>query len=221
MALVRGFHEFESEYTQIPNRYLRDKELSLAAIGLLAQIMSHRPGWKITQETLAQANGIGRDAMRTLLKELIKAGYLHKSAKRERNDAGQLAGYTYTTKEPQAVEPTLDEPTQAEPTQADPTLKNNIIKNNIDKKNNKENRAAKLPPDWVPGENLIEMFETKWPGLLDQREYQIEQFRLYWLASGRPMKNWDLAFQKWMNTEQQRASKSSDQDRLKKEWGTL
>jgi hypothetical protein len=129
MALIRGFHKFESEYTQIPNIYLRDTRLSLAAIGLYAQIMSHRPGWRISQESLARANGIGRDAMRTLLRELIEAGYLHRSEQRERNASGQLAGYTYTTKEPESVEPTLDEPTQAEPTHKNKIDKKNIIKN--------------------------------------------------------------------------------------------
>jgi len=64
MPLVRGRHSFDDQFTQIPNAWLRDNRLSLQARGLLAQLMSHAPGWNITQESLAKANNIGRDAMR-------------------------------------------------------------------------------------------------------------------------------------------------------------
>jgi hypothetical protein len=68
-------------------------------------------------------------------------------------------------------------------------------------------RATRLPEDWHPDETLLEMFSTKWPGLVPNRDYHIENFKLYWLASGKPMKSWALTFQKWMNTEQLRISK--------------
>ena len=84
------------------------------------------------------------------------------------------------------------------------------------------NRASRMPQDWAPNDSLLEMFETKWPSLLDERDYHIEQFKLYWLASGKPMKSWDLTFQKWMNTESKRSrSKESEQDRIRREWGNL
>jgi hypothetical protein len=189
---------------------------------LLAQLLSHQAGWKISQESLAKANGIGRDGMRTIINELIAAGYLSKSEDRERNDSGQLAGYRYITQDPMLSEPMLAEPTQAEPTLADPTHKKNIDKNTIVKNTIRENRASRMPQDWAPNDSLLEMFETKWPSLLDERDYHIEQFKLYWLASGKPMKSWDLTFQKWMNTESKRSrSKESEQDRIRREWGNL
>ena len=123
MPLIRGHHSFDEHYTQIPNDWLRDERLSLSAIGLLAQLMSHAPGWTVTQERLAKANNIGRDGMRTILNELMSAGYLLRSEQRERNGAGQLAGYVYTTSEP-----TLGEPTLAEPTLAEPLHKKNSFK---------------------------------------------------------------------------------------------
>ena len=215
MPLIRGHHSFDSQFTQIPNDWLRDPRLSLGAIGLLAQLLSHQPGWKISQENLARANRIGRDGMRTLLNELIAAGYLSKSEERERNESGQLAGYVYTTKDPDASpmlsEPMLAEPTQAEPTLADPTHKKNIDKNTIVKNTITKNRATRLPENWHPDETLLEMFSTKWPDLVPNRDYHIENFRLYWLASGKPMKSWALTFQKWMNTEQLRLSKRKPQ----------
>jgi len=222
MPLIRGHHNFDDHFTQIPNAWLRDPRLSLQSIGLLAQLLSHQAGWKISQESLAKANGIGRDGMRTIINELIAAGYLSKSEDRERNDSGQLAGYRYITQDPMLSEPMLAEPTQAEPTLADPTHKKNIDKNTIVKNTIRENRASRMPQDWAPNDSLLEMFETKWPSLLDERDYHIEQFKLYWLASGKPMKSWDLTFQKWMNTESKRSrSKESEQDRIRREWGNL
>jgi len=128
MPLIRGHHSFDDHFTQIPNDWLRDKRISLGAKGLLAQLLSHAPGWRISQENLAFANGVGRDAIRTLINELLEAGYLMRSEDRERNEKGYLGGYTYTTQDPSG-EPTLDKPTQDNP----------LHKNNISKKNNLKN----------------------------------------------------------------------------------
>ncbi len=141
MSLVRGHHKHDSEFTQIPNAWLRDERLSLGAKGLLAQILSHRPGWRITLATLARDNGIGRDGLRTLMNELLMAGYISRSDERERNSKGQLAAFTYVTKDPDnnqadTAEPELDSPTLAQPTLAQPTLDNPHHKKNIDKEEN-------------------------------------------------------------------------------------
>jgi len=128
MPLIRGHHSFDDHFTQIPNDWLRDSRISLGAKGLLAQLLSHAPGWRISQENLAFANGVGRDAIRTLINELLEAGYLMRSEDRERNEKGYLGGYIYTTQDPSG-EPTLDKPTQDNP----------LHKNNISKKNNLKN----------------------------------------------------------------------------------
>jgi len=120
MPLIRGHHSFDDHFTQIPNDWLRDKRISLGAKGLLAQLLSHAPGWRISQESLGRDNGVGRDAIRTLINELLEAGYLMRSEERERKEKGYLGGYTYTTQDP----------TQDNPTQDNPLLKNNIIKKN-------------------------------------------------------------------------------------------
>ena len=66
-------------------------------------------------------------------------------------------------------------------------------------------RAMRLPEDWEPSERLLGMFDTKWPNL--DAALHTENFKLYWKASGKPMKDWEAAFQKWMNTEESRAKK--------------
>ena len=120
MPLIRGHHSFDDHFTQIPNDWLRDKRISLGAKGLLAQLLSHSPGWRISQESLGRDNGVGRDAIRTLINELLEAGYLMRSEERERGDKGYLGGYTYTTQDP---------------TQDTPLLKKTITKNKMIKNN--------------------------------------------------------------------------------------
>ncbi len=148
MALIRGHHNFDDQFTQIPNAWLRDKRISLAAIGLMAQLMSHRPGWEITQENLAHANGCGRDRIRTVIDELLVAGYLQRSEQRQRNTAGQLAGYDYVTCDPTQDSPMLGFPTQAEPTQANPLHKNTITREDHLEEEHLEERQLKLQQEF-------------------------------------------------------------------------
>ena len=130
MPLIRGEHFVDSHYTQIQNSWLRDERLSLGAIGLIAQISSHKPGWTITIENLARANNVGRDAIRTLVNELMDAGYLSRSKERERNERGHLTSYTYITQDPLE---TGDVSSTAKPTLDGPTLDNPHHKKNIEK----------------------------------------------------------------------------------------
>lgn len=141
MPLIRGHHSFDDHFTQIPNDWLRDKNISLGAKGLLAQLLSHAPGWRISQESLARDNGIGRDAIRTLINELLEAGYLMRSEDRERTEKGYLGGYTYTTQDP---------------TQDNPTQDNPLHKNNITKKNNLKNNER------IYSDSLETDFEEFW-----------------------------------------------------------
>lgn len=138
MPLIRGHHSFDDHFTQIPNDWLRDKNISLGAKGLLAQLLSHAPGWRISQESLARDNGIGRDAIRTLINELLEAGYLSRSEDRERNEKGYLGGYTYTTQDP----------TQENPTQDNPLHKNNITKKNNLKNNERTYSDSQFEEFW-------------------------------------------------------------------------
>jgi hypothetical protein len=100
MPLIRGHHSFDDHFTQIPNAWLRDTRLTLKAIGLLAQIMSHTPGWNMSIRALARANGTGIDTIKTAILELEKHGYLLRSEKQKQNDDGTFADYEFTTQDP-------------------------------------------------------------------------------------------------------------------------
>lgn len=134
MALIRGHHSFDDHFTQIPNDWVRDERLSLEARGLLAQIMSHRPGWNLSIKSMAYQNRIGRDKVKRILDELLAHGYLERSEKQSHDERGHLAGFDYTTRDPDGVtqKPCKVEPAKAEPIKADRALKKTKSKENKD-----------------------------------------------------------------------------------------
>lgn len=126
MPIVRAEHSFDNHYTQVPNAWLRDKRLSLKAIGLLAQLMSHSVGWNVSIRSLAEANGCGLDAIRTAVSELEDAGYLSRVQSR---DAGKFSEVTWRTNDPEStpISPSSGKPSSDNPTSVNPTPKKNIF----------------------------------------------------------------------------------------------
>ena len=125
MPIIRGNHAFDSQFTQIPNSWLRDSRLSLKAIGLLAQLLSHSPGWSVSIGQLARANDCGTDLIRSAVKELEAGGYLERSQSRISNRFGEAI---WRTTDPS------DLPSSDFPSSENPIHKNNNTKNTETKK---------------------------------------------------------------------------------------
>ena len=85
--------EKNSGYTVMSNHHLRNKELSLKAKGLLAQMLSLPEGWDYTLKGLAFINREQIDAIREAVRELERAGYIVRA--RERDEKGRLRGTEY------------------------------------------------------------------------------------------------------------------------------
>jgi len=117
MPLIRGHHKFDDQYAQIPNAWLRDNRLSLEARGLLAQIMSHRPGWNMSLRSLSDQNGIGKDKVRRIIAELMDHNYLERSERQNKDEQGRMTSYDYITRDPspRAGLPRTEKPHTAEP----------------------------------------------------------------------------------------------------------
>lgn len=124
MSIVRKHRPVADNYTVISNDWVRDENLSYAAIGLLTQLMSHREGWQVSIRSLAGKHKAGRDAIRTIVAELEAAGYLVRSQTRE-NGTSRFGETLWETREP---EPVTGEPLTAFPTSANPTTKKTIDK---------------------------------------------------------------------------------------------
>jgi len=126
MPLIRGHHSFDDHFAQIPNSWLRDSRLTLEARGLLAQIMSHRPGWNLSVRSIAHQNSIGKDKVKRILDELLSYGYLERSEKQGKDEQGRMTSYDYITRDP---EPVAVAPRADKPYTADRPTKNTIPKN--------------------------------------------------------------------------------------------
>jgi len=106
--LKRNKLDFEGNFVQIPNSWMRDERLSYKARGVLAILMTHSPGWKQSQKQLETVID-GREAIRSAVKELTDLGYLVKEQKRSKT-RGTYEGNDWILAEPSAENPHTDNP---------------------------------------------------------------------------------------------------------------
>lgn len=169
MSITRSRLTFEDHFTQLPNRWARDGRLTLKARGLLAQLLSHRAGWRVSVSALVAANPEGRDAIRSALTELLEHGYLVRSDDQVHQEDGTFGSYEYALADPWADQPSSgnpstvspaetghkpsSEPSSGYPTSGEPSSGNPLHKKTIptedhlkeDQENNVGDSAAVVP----------------------------------------------------------------------------
>lgn len=119
--MIRHNLHFDTGYTQIPNAWVRDERLSWKARGLLAYLLSHRPGWSTSIASLVKVGLDGRDGVRAGITELEAAGYLVREQGRDAGTA-RFSEVDYVLCDPFAVPPSAEKPSTAEPpTEVPPT----------------------------------------------------------------------------------------------------
>lgn len=117
MAVCRV--EKTKNYTVMANYHLRDKRLSLKAVGLLSKMLSLPEEWDYTTRGLAAICKDGVDAIGAALKELENCGYLVRH--RLRDDRGRMRDTEYVIYEsphtalPDTENPYLDNPDTVKP----------------------------------------------------------------------------------------------------------
>lgn len=130
MPIIRGKHSFDGQFTQLPNAWVRDKRLSYKARGLLAELMSHSPGFEVSRERLSRNGQDGDRAIRTAIQELEDAGYLERS--QSRHEDGRMGPAIWITKDPFA--PSVHYPPADNPPAGNAGVKNTIEKKTEEKK---------------------------------------------------------------------------------------
>lgn len=98
MAVIRG-RLTPDNYTIVPNEWLRDPRLSLRGKGVLAYVMSHQAGYRLTVEQMAAQSRDGKDAIYSGLKELVEVGYMAREQRRKPD--GTLGEVDYRIVEPE------------------------------------------------------------------------------------------------------------------------
>ena len=82
-------------YTVMANFHLRDKSLSLKAVGLLSKMLSFNDGWKFSTKGLSAICKEGPDAILSALRELETHGYLGRH--RQRDGKGRMGCFLQST----------------------------------------------------------------------------------------------------------------------------
>ena len=120
-------------YTVMANYHLRDKTLSLKAVGLLSKMLSFNDGWQFSTKGLSAICKEGPDAVLAALRELEDAGYLvrHQS----RDEKGRMSSMVFEiyekpqtglpdTEKPHTEKPDTDHPFTGKPCTENPAQLN-------------------------------------------------------------------------------------------------
>ena len=118
-------------FTTMQNHHLRNKALSLKAVGLLSKMISLPPDWDFSLRGLATLNTDGIDGVRKAMKELEDHGYVIRHQCRDENGKMSRSHYEVfqvpqtgnpTSENPVSELPSSEKPTTAKPTSVSPTL---------------------------------------------------------------------------------------------------
>ena len=111
--------EKNKDYTVMANFHLRDKSLSLKAKGLLSQMLSLPEDWDYTLSGLCYINRESKDAIRSAVNELERAGYIERH--QTTDEGGKFSSNEYIIHEhPVSLSPSSDKPLSENPTTENP-----------------------------------------------------------------------------------------------------
>ena len=117
-------------FTTMQNHHLRNKALSLKAVGLLSKMISLPPDWDFSLRGLATLNTDGIDGVRKAMKELEDHSYVIRHQCRDENGKMSRSHYEVfqvpqtgnpTSENPVSELPSSEKPTTAKPTSVSPT----------------------------------------------------------------------------------------------------
>lgn len=170
----------QRDFTILSNAVCQDRRLSPRALGVLVRILSRPDDWRTTSELLAADFGIGRDGIRSAMRELREAGYmqLHKV----QNEAGHWSTFWTVHEEPgeacvaddeqpEQDFPAPDKPVSGGPVTGDPTAgvsgplsKNYLTKDYLQRTNTKggDDSAAPSAKPAAPKVEYSDEFENAW-----------------------------------------------------------
>lgn len=159
-------------FTQVDNRVISDKRMSLKALGLFTYMWSKPDDWEFYVLAISKDFKDGRDSIRSAINELINLGYVKRTRKHKEN--GQLAAYDYilfdepkTEKPSQAV--TYDGKTYVGKTYVGKSATTNTYCTNTNLTNDWliDNKLSSLPEKLGETERQWGMLSTKTKGSLE------------------------------------------------------
>lgn len=161
-------------YTVMANFHLRDKNLSLKAVGLLSKMLSFNDGWQFSTRGLSAICKEGPDAILSALRELENYGYLVRH--QARDEKGRMSSMVFEiyekpqeglpeTGNPYTENPDADHPVTGKPYTENPAQRNTdqVI---TEKRNNSLNNYQSIHLDGMDRMDERESYrELLWENL--------------------------------------------------------
>ena len=161
-------------YTVMANFHLRDKNLSLKAVGLLSKMLSFNDGWQFSTRGLSAICKEGPDAILSALRELENYGYLVRH--QARDEKGRMSSMVFEiyekpqeglpeTGNPYTENPDADHPVTEKPYTDNPAQRNTdqVI---TEKRNNSLNNYQSIHLDGMDRMDERESYrELLWENL--------------------------------------------------------
>lgn len=212
MAVIRVIKN--KDYTVMSNAHLRDKRLSLKAVGLLSIVLSLPDDWHYTVNGLVGSVKDGKDSVESAIKELKKNGYLRIDKIYPNGNCNRIQ-YQYTFFEkPQEVvfQPLENQDIENQEVESqvfeNPHAYINTNKQNTNRLNtNKQSKHKYGEYQHVlltdeEHTHLVELYGSS----LDEHIKILDE---YIETSGKSYKNHSLVLQKWVHDEWTKRNKNN------------
>ena len=212
MAVIRVIKN--KDYTVMSNAHLRDKRLSLKAVGLLSIVLSLPDDWHYTVKGLVGSVKDGKDSVESAIKELKKNGYLRVDKIYPNGNCNRIQyQYTFFEKSQEVVfQPIENQDIENQEVESqvfeNPHAYINTNKQSTNKQNTKEQNKHKygeyqhvLLTD-KEHTHLLELYRSS----LDEHIKILDE---YIETSGKSYKNHSLVLQKWVHDEWTKRNKNN------------
>lgn len=217
MAIFRV--DKNGDYTVMSNYHLREKEMSLKAIGLLSKMLSLPDNWDYSLSGLVAICKENESAIKTTLQELKDFGYLEIVKKYPQStDTGRIE-YEYIVYEKPKQEGKKQEvenqPLEIQPLENHTQLNTNILNTNESNTNVKEKVKREMTPPTI--DEVQEYIKEKQLNVDGQKFFDYFVAGNWIDAKGNKVKNWKQKIITWNSyTKPKEERKEQPKDELNK-----
>jgi len=193
-GINRIIKQNEHQFTMVPNKAVRDPELTSNAFRLLSYLLSHENGYELVYEQIMRQTDLGKYAIQKAISLLEEKGFL--LVEQSRTDSGYWSGHNYILLDPYKENTGIHrEPNQSvTDTFRSGTTRPHKEDKDIKKINNKKEDKGS-PKDLISNEEFKKEIREKFPNIDVQKE--LESFFDWIAAKGVRYKDHKAAFRNW------------------------
>ena len=164
-----------SDFTNVDNKIIRDKRLSIDSLGMIVYLISLPHDWIVRPSQLSDRFECGRDRIRRIINDLVGLGYIQKVQERDHQTGAWKAVEYVVTDSP--VDPLTEKPSPAAQRAPDSPLPDNpapvnppLLRTNSLPRTDSTNEeskyldASKAPSETPVDDEIDQVFEERfWP----------------------------------------------------------